>query len=127
MRVLKQKVNQLLELTQYPVKGFTQKAADLLVVQAILNHDVNRVYSYFTTFEDCNFIIDVVWYREAVYQYLIKYITDQRRVQNCVDRLIAYQNRLEPGSKASLDGVIAKGKEKLKVMEELKEFLELGE
>ena len=127
VRVLKQKVNQLLELTQYPVKGFTQKAADLLVVQALLNHDVNRVYSYFTTFEDCNFIIDVVWYREAVYQYLIKYITDQRRVQNCVNRLLAYQNRLDPESKASLDGVIAKGKEKLKVMEELKEFLELGE
>lgn len=127
VRVLKQKVNQLLELTQYPVKGFTQKAADLLVVQAILNHDVNRVYSYFTTFEDCNFIIDVVWYREAVYQYLIKYITDQRRVQNCVNRLLAYQNRLEPESKASLDGVIAGGKEKLKVMEELKEFLNLGE
>lgn len=123
LAVLKQKVNHLLELTRYPVKGFTKKEADLLVVKGILDHDINKVYEYFIAFEDCGFILNTTWFRTAVYRYLIKYITNKAPIQFCVNRLIEWQNKLDAESKKELDEVIAMGKDKLETMERLKDFL----
>ena len=113
LAVLEQKVDKLLELSINPVKGFPQISADLLVVKSMLDQDVDKVYEYFMAFEDCNFLIDILWYRKPVFEYLLTYLTDEQRLQACLERLIAYQNRLSPGEKANLDEVIALGRKKL--------------
>lgn len=121
--ILKQKVDQLLELTKYPVKEFPIISAELRVVEAMLDNDVDKVYERFITFEDCNFLIDVLWYRRSVFQYLLAHLVDKQRVQICMDRLLVYQNRVNPEYKKSLGELMALGKEKLANMERWSEFL----
>lgn len=113
LAVLKQKVDRLLELSKNPVRGFPQIMADLLVVKSMLDQDVDKVYEYFMAFEDCNFLLDVAWYRKPVFKYLLAQLDDEQRLQACMERLFAYQNRLNGSEKSTLDDVIALGKEKL--------------
>ena len=113
--VLKQKVDQLLELSKYPVKGFPKILADLLVVKAMLDGDIDKVYERFMVFEDCDFLLDAPWLRATIFRYLFTRLADKQRVQACMDRLLAYQGRLGHGGEV-VDDVVALGKEKLAKM-----------
>ncbi len=114
--VLKQKVDQLLELSKYPVKEFPKISADLLVVKAMLDGDTDKVYERFMAFEDCNFLFDVSWFRSTIFRYLFTRLDDKRRVQACMDRLLAYQRRLGHEKGGEVDEEVALGKEKLAKM-----------
>ncbi len=111
---LERKIDQIIELAKYSVKGFPTILAEAMLDKALLSNNVEKVYERFVAFSDCNFISKSPAYVAFIYRYLFENLTDKQRIQNCMDELLALQ---EAGGIKDLDKIIALGKEKLGNME----------
>ena len=79
-----EKVAYLRPLLKTPVKGFSIRQIELAAIECMYNGDVDKLYERMHVFMDCDMVV-VDQFMEEVFRYMIKNLTDKRKIEECVD------------------------------------------